>query len=657
MLLCQVMANQWQKSMCGITGALQTQSGLNDRDLARVVSRMVSTINHRGPDDTGVHAKDGIALGHARLAVIDLSEAGHQPMVTRCENIRIVFNGEIYNFGELRSQLKDLGYRFKSRTDTEVILHGYEQWGREIFSKLRGMFSIALWDSRVDELTLARDHIGKKPLYYAWDKETFIFGSEIKAILAYPSFSRKPDLEAIHHYLSLQYVPEPWSAFVGIKKVPRASYMVVPRSGHMRIVNYWQLPMPEHAQRRPRKELQEELVALLDESVRLRMISDVPVGAFLSGGVDSSAVVAMMARNSSRRIKTFCVGFDESEYDERKYAQEVASHYGTEHNQVIVRPNAVDVLPRLVWHYNEPFADPSAVATYYVSEIARRHVTVALNGDGGDESFLGYSRYKHCLQTEWISRLPQLIRDLSLNVSKVIPVSMERQRITRVARRWLSNIGERESLRYAPSIAYFLDQDKLSGYDEKLRCYLTSSSLEILEKYFAQSSSYVAGAAWADIHTYLPDDLLVKVDIAGMAHGLEARSPLLDHVLMEWAARIPPTQKIIKGETKSLLKKAMEPYLPRSILYRRKMGFGVPIDQWLKAEMKEFAYDTLLSNQAKQRGLIKAEYTRAMLDEHSAGKRSHHTRLWALLMLELWFQMWIDPSEPPLKRPQIQISY
>lgn len=637
--------------MCGIAGALVTQSSCANIDLAPLIGRMVGAIKHRGPDDVGVHVQDGVGLGHARLSVIDLSEAGHQPMMTGDGRVRVVFNGEIYNFKDLRAELSQQGYHFHSHTDTEVILNGYHHWGKAVFSRLRGMFAIALWDANNDEIILARDRVGKKPLFYAWHEGVLLFGSEIKAILACPGFSRKPELEAIHHYLSLQYIPAPWSAFEGVKKVPQASYMVVSRGGTINIHNYWKLPQPGAAKHRPVQELQEELVSLIDESVRLRMISDVPLGAFLSGGVDSSAVVAMMARHSSGRVKTFCIGFDEAEYDERAYARMVAERYDTDHHEMVVRPNAMEILPKLIWHYNEPFADPSAVPTYYVSEIARRHVTVALNGDGGDESFLGYGRYKQCLQTEWISRLPRSLRRLSTHLAKVIPLSMERHRIPRVARRWLSYVSEKDSRRYAPSMAYFFEQDKANGYDEKLIPHLRSSSLDLLERYFAESPSYVGGAAWADIHTYLPDDLLVKVDIASMAHSLEARSPLLDHTLMEWAARIPASQKMANGETKSILKSAMEPYLPHDVLYRPKMGFGVPIDHWLKAEMKDFAYDTLLSTRARQRGLIKPDFVRTMLDEHCAGLRSHHTRLWALLMLELWFEMWIDSAEPPLTAP------
>lgn len=637
--------------MCGIAGALITKELRRSIDLASLVEVMIRTINHRGPDDSGVIANDGIALGHARLSVIDLSSAGHQPMISDDGRVKLIFNGEIYNFRELRVELIEKGYHFKSHTDTEVILNGYHLWGREVFAKLRGMFAIAIWDDRTNELIIARDPIGKKPLFYAWYDGIFLFGSEIKAILSCAEFKREENLEAIHHYLSFQYVPSPYSAFQGVKKVPQASYMVISREGKVSITEYWRLPKPNEAKSRSVHELKEELISLLDESVRLRMVSDVPVGAFLSGGVDSSAVVAMMARHSSSRVKTFCIGFDEKDYDERAYARMVAERYDTDHHEMVIRPNAMEILPKLIWHYNEPFADPSAVPTYYVSEIARKHVTVVLNGDGGDESFLGYSRYNQCLRSEWISLIPRSIRAISPYLSEAIPNSMEKYRVPRILRRWLSYMSEKNSRRYAPSMVYFSDQDKLNGYDEKMNSFLEQSSLDLIEKYFSESFSYVGGAAWADIHTYLPDDLLVKVDIASMANSLEARSPLLDHKLMEWAARIPSSQKIVNGESKSILKSAMEPFLPHDVLYRPKMGFGVPIDRWLRGEMKEFAYDTLLSTRARSRGIVKPDYVRFMLDEHCSGERSHHTRLWALLMLELWFEMWIDSKNAPLVSP------
>lgn len=565
--------------------------------------------------------------------------------------LQIVFNGEIYNFPDLRAELLNAGYQFFSHTDTEVILHGYHCWGTRVFEKLRGMFAIAIWDGRTKELVLGRDRVGKKPLFYGWCNGVFVFGSEIKAILAWPGFQRTADYEAIHHYLTYQYVPAPWSAFKGIHKVPQASYMIIRRDGRVETKSYWALPKPSNARIRPLPELCEELVGLLDESVRIRMISDVPLGAFLSGGVDSSAVVAMMARHSGSRVKTFCIGFDEAEYDERRYARMVAERYDTDHHEMVVRPSAAAVLPMLTWHYNEPFADPSAVPTYYVSQIARQHVTVALSGDGGDESFLGYPRYEQCLWTEWVSHLPSLVRGWASRIEGALPRGIDRFRILRGGRRLLSLAGEKDSRRYAPSIIYFSDQDKVAGYGERLRPYLQHSSLDLLDPYFRDSPSFVGGAAWADIHTYLPDDLLVKVDVASMAHGLEARSPLLDHRLMEWAATIPSAQKFHGGVPKAILKSAMERYLPHDVLYRKKMGFGVPIERWLKSEMKEFAYDTLLGQAARQRGLFRTEYVQAMLDEHCSNVRQHHTRLWALLMLELWFQMWIDPAATPLVPP------
>lgn len=637
--------------MCGIAGALVSQNAAQLPDIQQRVERMLSAIVHRGPDDGGVWTNGRIGLGHRRLSIIDLSAAGHQPMSICDDALQIVFNGEIYNFQELRKQLEERGVSFRSHSDTEVILQGYAHWGKEVFKKLRGMFALAIWDNARGELLLARDRVGKKPLFYGWHQGVLIFGSEIKSLLAWAGMPRVPDMEAIHHYLTYQYVPAPWSAFKGISKVPQASYMVFSLNGESSTTNYWSLPSPQAARARPVSELKEELIAQMDEAVRLRMISDVPVGAFLSGGVDSSAVVAMMARHSSQPVKTFCIGFDEAEYDERQYAQMVADRYATDHHAMTVRPDAISVLPRIVWHYGEPFADPSAIPTYYVSEIAKRHVTVALNGDGGDESFIGYSRYKQCLQTEWVSHIPRQFRRLAGKMAARIPDGCEKYKACRIARRAMNIAAERDAVRYAPSIVYFFDQDKSLGYGEQMKSYLQNSSIGLLDKWFDQSPSFVAGAAWADIHTYLPDDLLVKVDIASMAHSLEARSPLLDHQLMEWAARIPASQKLVGGETKFILKSALEPYLPYDVLYRPKMGFGVPIDRWLRNELKDYAHDILLSTEARQRGLVTPEYVQMLLDEHCNGVRLHHTRLWALLMLELWFRMWIDAPTVPMSPP------
>ncbi|MGR9105938.1 MAG: asparagine synthase (glutamine-hydrolyzing) [Gammaproteobacteria bacterium] len=641
-------------NMCGFAGILVADPAGTRADLGESIARMVGAIRHRGPDDYGIKSMDTVALGHARLSIIDLSPAGRQPMMTDDGRFSIVFNGEVYNYKELRNQLLTHGYSFNSQTDTEVILKGYSLWGTGVFSRLRGMFAIAIWDSRKQELILGRDRVGKKPCFYAWHQGILLFGSEIKAILAFPGFPRNPDFEAIHHYLSFQYVPAPWTAFAGIRKVPQACYMVVSQRGDVKIETYWQLPSCQEGHRRPIGQLREELLALLDESVRLRMVSDVPLGAFLSGGVDSSAVVAMMAQHSGTRVKTFCIGFDEVDYDERVYARMVAERYGTDHLELVIRPDAIGILDKLVWHYNEPFADSSAIPTYYVSEVARQAVTVVLNGDGGDENFLGYDRYRRCLRSEWVNRLPWILRRAGTRLADWIPPSLTSYRIWRFARRYLYSISEKNSRRYASSISCFFEQDKKEGYDEHLLPYLQSSSLDVLEGYFAQSDSYLGGAAWTDIHTYLPDDLLVKVDIASMAHGLEARSPFLDHKLMEWAASIPAQQKFFQGESKGILKSAMEPYLPHDVLYRPKMGFGVPIDRWFQEEMKDLAYDVLLSRSARERGLVKSRFVRTMLDEHCGNIQLHHARLWTLLMLELWFRMWIDPVDPPLVAPSDQ---
>lgn len=628
--------------MCGIAGIFITQKSSKKIELKNNIRRMVKQINHRGPDFEGFDFKENLALGHARLSIIDLSDAGNQPMSSFDNQVKLVFNGEIYNFREIKEKLLRKGYKFKSSSDTEVLLNGYHCWGVDIFKELNGMFAFAIWDNYKKELILGRDQIGKKPLFYSWCDGNLFFSSEMKAILSLNEIEKKANLEAIHHYLTLQYVPEPYSAFKNIHKLEKAKYMIISQSGEFTTKRFWELPTPSRFPFRPVKDLKEELIFLLNNSVKNRMISDVPLGAFLSGGVDSSAVVALMAKNSSSRIKTFCIGFEEKEYDEREYAREVANRYNTDHHEMIVKPNAMEVLPKIVWHYNEPFADPSAIPTYYVSKIAREHVKVILNGDGGDENFLGYGRYKQCLDDEWVGKFPLFIRNYATHLSKNLSSKYEQYKLFRVFRRFVNRLGTQGSKRYAPSMAYFYDQDKELGYDENLIGFLNNSSLDIWERYFKRSPSYIGGAAYCDIHTYLPDDLLVKVDIASMAHGLEARSPFLDHKLMEWAAKINPMQKIFRGETKSILKSAFEPYLSKNILYRKKMGFGVPINEWIKDEMKDFFYDTLLSKKFLNRGLIKRNFIETCLDEHCREVRLHSTRLWALIMLELWYQMWID---------------
>jgi len=644
--------------MCGIAGFLLPQPGPARSEIEARLWAMIATVRHRGPDDEGVWS-DGLAgLAHARLSIIDPSPAGHQPIASADGAVWLTYNGEVYNFAELRQELVGRGYVFRSRTDSEVIVNGWHAWGPQLFARLRGMFALALWDRRTRRLILARDRIGKKPLYYAPTPAAFWFGSEIKAVLAAPGLARRPDLGAIDHYLSLQYVPAPQTAFAGVLRLPAAHYLIVAPAAEggwreARPVRYWELPRPNPSglPRRP-AELRQELVAHLEEAVRLRLIADVPLGAFLSGGVDSSSVVAMMARVGAGRVKTFSIGFAAKQYDETRYARLVAERYGTEHEEFVVEPDAVAILPKLVWHYGEPFADPSAIPTYYVAEMARRRVTVALTGDGGDEAFLGYARYRAMRHLAQLDRLPPGARLALARVLTLLPQGVQRRLRLAQIREVLEAPRREPARRYAGLIAAFGDRDKDEAYEEPLRDRLDGSALAALAPYFAAAESLVAGANWADLHSYLPDDLMVKVDVASMAHGLEVRSPLLDHVLLEWAAQIPAEVRLAGGRSKALLKAAMAPYLPRAVVNRGKRGFGCPIDQWLRRELRPLAYDTLLAQPARERGLIRPHYVRRLLDEHCAGRRNHHTRLWALLMLELWFRMWIDATaEPASIRP------
>jgi len=644
--------------MCGIGGFFVVRTAATRDELEARLWGMIATLRHRGPDDEGVWTDGRAGLAHARLSVIDLSPAGHQPMASADGTAWITYNGEIYNFAEIRQELEALGYPFRSRSDTEVVVNGWQAWGPKIFSRLRGMFALAIWDRRSQRLILARDRLGKKPLYYASTATAFLFGSEIKAVLAWPGLSRTADLSAIDSYLTFGYVAAPQTAFDGIRKLPAAHYLVVEALpdgslGEPELVRYWRLPGPRGVRRhQSAAELRRQLVAQLEEAVRLRLISDVPLGAFLSGGVDSSAVVATMARVGGGRVKTFSIGFSAKEYDETRYARMVAERYATDHEELVVEPDALAVLPQLIWHYGEPFADPSAIPTYYVSEMARRKVTVALNGDGGDECFFGYNRYKAMRHLSRLDGMPRWSRiGLGRALALAPPELQRRFKIPRI-RALLQAPDQQPSRRYAFTIVYFTDDDKAAGYGGAMQEHLAGAALDLLEPYFAEADSLVSGANWADIHTYLPDDLMVKVDVASMAHGLESRSPLLDHVFMEWAAELPEQLKMAHGETKALFKSAMEPYLPSELLYRPKMGFGCPVDHWFRNELKELAYETLLSQSARERGLFRPAYVRHLLEEHCAFTRDHHTRLWALLMLELWFQMWIDsPTEPDASHP------
>jgi asparagine synthase (glutamine-hydrolysing) len=623
---------------------------------------MIDAQAHRGPDAWGVWSDGRCALGHRRLSIIDLSEAGRQPMSNASGDIRITFNGEIYNFKHLRRELESLGHGFRTRTDTEAIIFAYEQWGVDCLAKLRGMFAFGIWDRRRRRLFLARDRVGKKPLFYAQFGDHFLFASELQGLLADKRVPREVDPPAVDAYLSYGYVPAPRAAFKGIYKLPPAHYLTLDlkQTGfEKRIERYWALDY-EPKLRIDEDEACEVLREKMTEAVRLRMISDVPLGAFLSGGVDSSVVVGLMAQLSGEKVKTFSIGFNESAYDETAHARRIAERWETDHHEFIVEPDALSILPKLVRHYGEPYADSSAIPTYYVAQMTRRHVTVALNGDGGDESFAGYDRYLANHLAERMRSVPGAAV-AARALSRVIPDSIDPKSLARRARRFLAVASQPMAERYPRWLKTFQDEAKTRLYGPEFIDLLKGHGDELLSAVAevmkcGASSSLALGdgatptqlplhpidAAMAvDVASYLPYDLLVKVDVASMANSLEARSPFLDHEAMEFAARLPVEIKFRGGRLKSLLKRAFADLLPPENVNRRKMGFGVPVGQWFRGPLRDLLRDALLSPRSLERGYFRESEVRRLVDEHLERRADHSFQLWNLLMLELWHREFI----------------
>jgi asparagine synthase (glutamine-hydrolysing) len=623
--------------MCGIAGRYNYRTGAPVA--AGLVGGMCDLIAHRGPDGHGVWTDGAIGLGHRRLAIIDLSPAGRQPMASSDGALTVTFNGEIYNFIELRHELEGRGHHFRSRTDTEVILAAYRQWGVGCLAHLRGMFAFALWDAAARKLFIARDRIGKKPLHYLLDRDGIAFASEPKAFLADPSFVAEPDVEAISAYLTYQYVPSPLSAFQGVHKLPPAHYMVV-QDGRVSTERYWKL---SYATKRKVTESQacEELLHRLREAVRIRMISDVPLGAFLSGGVDSGAVVATMAGLGTGPVKTYSIGFDEKEFDELPYARLVAKRYGTDHHEFVVRPNATEIFPKLVWHYNEPYADASAIPTYYLSQLARRHVTVALNGDAGDENFAGYRRYITPAAAARFDRLPAVFRGMIRGAVRRAPAPDSPDSVVYRGRQWLRRVSDTAAGRYSRRVMMFEPELK----DEICEPgFGAAGARRLLIDAFegSDATELVDALLDVDVSYYLSDCLLVKVDIATMAHGLEGRSPMLDHEFMEFAASLPADFKLRGTTTKYIFKQALRGLLPPDIIDRPKKGFSVPLDLWFRNELRDMSGDLLLDGRLAQRGYFKPGRVQKMLEEHWNGAAPWHNQLWTILMLESWHRMFID---------------
>lgn len=626
--------------MCGIAGALSETGG----DLQSAVSSATASQSHRGPDADGVWSDEFCSLGHRRLSIIDLSEAGRQPMSNDTGEIWITFNGEIYNFQSLRSELENRGHRFRSRTDTEVIIRAYEEWGDGFVERLRGMFAFAIWDQRSRKLLLVRDRVGKKPLFYARVGDRLFFASELQGLLAIAEVPRRVNLSAIDAYLSWGYVPAPDTAFESIFKLPPAHLMTVDLAGgsmNICVERYWSLDYKPKFQVGER-EAAEMLREKLTEAVKLRMISDVPLGAFLSGGIDSSIVVGLMAQNSDVPVKTFSIGFEDAAYNELDHARRVAERFGTDHQEFIVSPDALEILPKLVQHYGEPYADSSAIPTFYVSQITRRQVTVALNGDGGDESFAGYERYLGNRIAEWIQAMPGG-RWPARALSRALPDSLDPKNRLRQAKRFLVVASSPMAQRYGHWIGYFGDEAKAELYSSDLRASVNGHG-RWMESLFAEMRGLdpVDAAMAVDVRSYLPYDLLVKVDITSMANSLEARSPFLDHEVMELAARLPVNLKLRGGQSKYLLKRAFADLLPPENVNRRKMGFGVPVGKWFRGPLRSLLEDALLSQQSLNRKYFKPQILRRMVADHLEMRADHTFSLWNLLMLELWHRQFID---------------
>ena len=638
--------------MCGITGIFDTSQR---REISQpLLARMNDVLQHRGPDDDGFHLEPGIGLGHRRLSIIDLN-TGHQPLYNEDDSVCVVFNGEIYNFRALVDELSALGHVFRTKSDTEVIVHAWEQWGEACVERFRGMFAFALWDRNSQTLFLARDRLGVKPLYYAvLQNGMLVFGSELKALLAHPAVPRVVDPCAIEEYFAFGYVAEPRSIFKNVYKLPPAHTLVVRRGEQLRPPReYWDVCFRADSAI-DEVEAGEELVRRLRESVKLRMISDVPLGAFLSGGVDSSAVVAMMAHESENPVNTCSISFGDPKFDESAHAQKVAERYKTHHRVERVESEDFDLIDTLAGLYDEPYADSSAIPTFRVCQLARRSVTVALSGDGGDESFGGYRRYRfHLLEERMRGVLPLGVRQPVFGMlGRMYPKADWAPRALR-AKSTFEALGRDSVEAYFHTISILRSPLRKELFSQSLRAQLGGyDALEVMRRHATRltTDDPLALVQYLDLKTYLVGDINTKVDRASMAHSLEVREPLMDHPLVEWLATLPPSLKIRAGEQKYLLKKAMQPYLPRDIMYRSKMGFSVPLARWFRGPLRDRMRSAILGDTLAATGWFNPATLRRLVDEHDRGARDWSSPLWTLLMFEAFMRNLGHSAELPMRR-------
>lgn len=630
--------------MCGITGGIWTEAS---REISRAtLQRMTDAIAHRGPDAEGAYLSDlrvtapqdaapGIALGHRRLSIIDLA-TGSQPMCNEDGSVWIVFNGEAYNYVELRPALEAAGHVFKTDSDTETIIHLYEEYGPECFSRLNGMFALAIWDAKRRQIVLARDRLGKKPLVYAQQPGRLVFASELKSLLQVSGLATELDPAALDAYMTYQYIPHPRTIYRGIQKLPPGHYAVF-RDERLSLHAYWQ---PDFAQETPiaAGEAVERIRSLLSSAVKMRMRSDVPLGAFLSGGVDSSIVVALMQQQSTQRVKTFTIGFEQQSFDEAPFAATVARHLGTEHQMLPVRPDAIEILPKLADHFDEPFADSSAIPTWYVSELTRRHVTVALSGDGGDELFAGYLRYPVAALADRFYRNRALHAVGAAAAWQWLPSSDKQSSWLRKLKWFSGGLRLPAAERYLGGLATFTSDRKRALYRPEFAATIKDDAADFVRQAWERSGKRdaITHASLADLVTYLPCDLMAKVDITSMAHGLECRAPLLDYRVVEFAASLPAALKHRSGRGKWLLQQAFGPMLPAEVFTRKKMGFSVPLATWFRNELKDFTSDLLFRSGAFCQQYFEPQAMQTLWEAHQQQRFDHSERLWSLVMLETW---------------------
>jgi asparagine synthase (glutamine-hydrolysing) len=620
--------------MCGIAGVLELEPGRQPS--MEELGRMAGVLVHRGPDQGGFHRSGPVGLAHRRLSIIDLA-SGQQPMGSPDAKVWVVFNGEIYNYPGLKDELEKKGYTFRTRSDTEVLLALYLQDGLEAFPKINGMFACAFWDGRTGQLVLARDRVGKKPLFYYRDEHRFLFGSEVKALLAHGAVERTVNPLALHQYLTHSYIVGEEAIIAGIRRLPPASFLVVDQQ-QLAVRKYWALRFEPNPEPPDEREAVERLEHLLRQAVRRRLMSEVPLGAFLSGGLDSSAVVAMMAALSDQPVRTFSVGFEESEYSELADARLVAKYLGTDHHEMVVKPSALEILPELVWHLDEPFGDSSAVPTYYVCRAARQHVTVALSGDGGDEVFAGYTRYQQLERYHRISRVPAwLRRGVIAPLAGALP-------FTWPAWNYLYAVGRLGDAWIPMGLGmYPYIQEQLYSPDFKKQVKYARPFSEA-ERILQQVGHLdpISRFQYLDTLQYLPADILTKVDRMSMANSLEVRSPLLDYELVEYMATLPVSFKIRGQVTKYLFRKLGARLLPPSVLTKRKQGFAIPKDRWFRTQLRTVAEDILLDGKTISRGYFHERTIRKLLLHHATGRRDYSAWIWCLMVLEVWHRLFVD---------------